>query len=139
MNSVQIKIRLDQINSFPSQEGLSINGICSFKFYDNKENKVRPISFLAYGNTAESLLEAGLSSVHIVSGRLNIHKTDKSPNPQPVLTIERTILIKQEASAKASGKTVAQIPSQKVKAQSVPVAPVVDIDFEDINLDDVPF
>jgi hypothetical protein len=114
MNNIQLKIRIDAVEaSYTKDETLVVNGSCSFKFYDNKENQVRPLKFQAFGQTAVSLQQSGIGSVQVISGRMTVYKpTQEHPNHRCLLTIERTICVTEGANQ--------VVPMQQ--PQSMPVA-----------------
>jgi hypothetical protein len=118
MNNLQLKIRIDAIeSSYTTDDSLVVNGTCSFKFYDNKENKVRSLSFQAYGQTAVSLNQSGVGSVQVISGRMTVYKPNQEhPNHRCLLTIERNICVTEGASGD-------RVDSMQ-QPQSMPVATV---------------
>jgi hypothetical protein len=118
MNNIQLKVRIDAIESGYTKDGsLIVNGTCSFKFYDNKENKIRSLSFQAFGQTADSLKQSRVGSVQVISGRMTVYKpTQEHPNHRCLLTIERNICVTEGAS----GDRV--VPMQQ--PQAMPVATV---------------
>jgi hypothetical protein len=118
MNNIQLKIRIDAVESGYTKDGtLVVNGTCSFKFYDNKENQVRPLKFQAFGHTAVSLQQSGVGSVQVISGRMTVYKpTQEHPNHRCLLTIERNICVTEGASSD-------RVDSMQ-RTQSMPVATV---------------
>jgi hypothetical protein len=99
MNNIQLKIRIDAVEASYTKDGtLVVNGTCSFKFYDNKQNQVRPLKFQAFGQTAVSLQQSGIGSVQVISGRMTVYKpTQEHPNHRCLLTIERNICVTEGA------------------------------------------
>ncbi len=104
MNNIQLRVRLDSINESYTHDGkLQISGICSFKFYDKNELKVRPLYFITYGQNAVTLNQTGVNTIHLVSGRLNIYKpSEQNPNHQPVLTIDRCLCLENSVEPNKS-------------------------------------
>ncbi|NJP22526.1 MAG: hypothetical protein HC763_29880 [Hydrococcus sp. CRU_1_1] len=100
MNNIQLKIRIDAVEASYTKDGsLVVNGTCSFKYYDNKENKVRSLSFQAFGQAAVSLQQSGVGSVQVISGRMTVYKpTQEYPNHRCLLTIERNLCVTEGAS-----------------------------------------
>ncbi|NER49644.1 MAG: hypothetical protein F6J92_23715 [Symploca sp. SIO1A3] len=73
MNSTTQKIRIDEVFTNYNPEGkLQLSGRCSFQFYERGEIQSGSLRFSAYGNCAVLLNEAGVGSVVIGTGRLNI-------------------------------------------------------------------
>ncbi|MGH2414512.1 MAG: hypothetical protein ACRDEA_12675 [Microcystaceae cyanobacterium] len=129
MNSIQLRIRIDELRSRHTTDGkLVVEGICSFKFSDNGETRVRPLSFTGYGQAAVSLNDAGIGSVHAISGRLNIHPpSDTNPNHSTSLTIQHSLAVQSEGLTPATG------------TQSIPVPVVTNNNGQIKVLEPIPF
>lgn len=99
MNNIQLRIRIDELRSRHTTEGkLLVEGVCSFKFYDNGETRVCPLPFTGDGQAAVAINDAGIGSLQAISGRLNIHPpSDQNPNHSPILTIQNSICIQSES------------------------------------------
>lgn len=123
MNNIQLKIRIDAVEASYTKDGsLVVNGTCSFKFYDNKENHVRSLSFQAYGQTAVSLNQSGVGSVQVISGRMTVYKpTQEYPNHRCLLTIERTICVTEGTSGE---RDVPREQPQSIRVATVAKTPV---------------
>jgi hypothetical protein len=124
MNNIQLKIRIDAIEASYTKDGsLVVNGTGSFKFYDNKENQIRSLSFQAFGQTAVSLQQSGVGSVQVISGRMTVYKpTQEHPNHRCLLTIERTICVTEGASGDRVDSMQQPQAMPVVTVQKTPVA-----------------
>jgi hypothetical protein len=148
MNNIQLKIRIDAIESNYTKDGtLVVNGTCSFKFYDNKENKVRPLAFQAYGQTAVSLNQSGVGSVQVISGRLNVYKPNQEhPNHRCLLTIERNLCVTGGASAnrvvemqQPQSTTAAVAPKTTMATATAPAFASTNGSATEVYDDEIPF
>lgn len=114
MNSIQVKIRVNRLETSCTQDDkIVVNGQCSFQFWDKGENQVRPLQFQAFGQPAIVLQQAGIGSVHIVNGRLNIYpRSPDNPNERSLLTISSAIplVTAQSPSPTAQAKPIANVP-----------------------------
>jgi hypothetical protein len=145
MNNIQLKIRIDAVEASYTKDGsLVVNGTCSFKFYDNKENQVRPLKFQAFGQTAETVKKSEVGSVQVVSGRMNVYKpTQEYPNHRCLLTIERNICVTEGTSGKRDVPSPQPQSSRVATVEKTPVATTASTNGSRVaveeDLDEIPF
>jgi len=121
-----------------------VTGTCSFKFYDTKEDRVRPLRFQAYGRAAIALNQSGIGSVQVISGRLNIYKpSQENPKHQMLLTIEQTTCVKQgQATTPVApvqqSKSTAKFRTASVTATAPKIAST-NSSAPEVEYDEIPF
>lgn len=144
MNNTQLRVRLNSLQASHTQDGtLNVSGECSFKYYDRSGYKVRPLRFQAYGEAAVALNHAGVGSIHVVSGRLNIFKpNDTNPNHQMLLTVERTVVVGGQSTSGATPVTpivpIAPVEAAVLTNSVVPI-PVANNGKGTADYSDIPF
>jgi hypothetical protein len=117
MNTITLRVRIDRFEKFASDKGSPIlRGVMSFRFYDERTFKTRPIVFTAFGQSALTIEQAGIGGIHVIQGRLDIFPPSQdNVNHQMMVTIDR---------ACPETATAANVPTETVPVLSVPVAPV---------------
>ena len=128
MNQATFYIVLIDFNSKTTQDNsLMVTGKCLFKFSDRNLEDKEIMGFHAYGQTAQSLIDAGVGSIHVVSGRLNIYKRDENNlNPRLNLVIESAICF-------ATNPEVETISEPNQQDSNPTVAPVSEAKQTDSN------
>ncbi len=167
MNNTQLKVKIQTANpNYSTQGKLIVKGQCLFKFYDNKETHTEILYYQAYGQAAVALNEAGVGSVFVLIGRINVYPPNEDNiNHLTILNVENAVCIKASTSkqpvAVSPITTAAQrVPVAATTAQRVPVAattaakpvrqgassvtavatqPLVEAPDPDISIDDIPF
>jgi hypothetical protein len=133
MNSIQLKICVNHLETSYTQDThaqLIVEGIASFKFYDNGENKTRSLAFRAFGQAAVSLQQAGIGSVHVAQGRLNIYpRSENNLNERPVLTITSAILVAAQPATQPQPQAQVTILTTASNEPKNPVLVTEDIPF----------
>ena len=128
MNQATFYIVLIDFNSKTTQDNsLMVTGKCLFKFSDRNLEDKEIMGFHAYGQTAQSLIDAGVGSIHVVSGRLNIYKRDENNlNPRLNLVIESAICFATNPEVETTSE-----PNQQDSSPTV--APVSEAEQTDSN------
>ncbi len=119
MNNTQLKVKIQTANpNYSTQGKLIVKGQCLFKFYDAKETHTEILNYQAYGQAAVALNEAGVGSVFVLIGRINVYPPNEDNlNHLTILNVENAVCIK----ASTSKQPVAVSPITTT-AQRVPVA-----------------
>ncbi len=118
MNNAQLKVKIQTANpNYSTQGKLIVKGQCLFKFYDNKETHTEILNYQAYGQAAVTLNEAGVGSVFVLIGRINVYPPNEDNiNHLTIFNVDSAICIK----ASTANQPVAVSPVTTA-AQRVPV------------------
>ncbi len=164
MNHASLYVFLADFNSKTTKDdNLMVSGKCGFKFSDRKIEHTEFISFQAFGDTAQSLIDSGINSSHIVNGRLNVYKPEEPAlNPRLNLIVESAICLtpgiiedtededtqeednepEDDSTNDTSNVTTSSIPTDKPDSTSTPTnkAELTTVESSDkANLDKIPF
>ena len=160
MNNTQLKVKIQTANpNFSGQGKLIVKGQCLFKFYDNKETHTEILNYQAYGQAAVALNEAGVGSVFVLIGRINVYPpAEDNLNHLTILNVENAVCIKASTSkqpvavspitttaqrvpvgATTTAEPVLNGASTKVPVTAVATQPLVEAPDPDISIDDIPF
>lgn len=144
MNNIQLKVKLTSVNTeYVGQDAkICTSGHAKYQFYSNGKMNTRSMAYRTYGKSALALKEAGVNSVHVISGSLNIYPpNDQNPNHAMLLTIKQSVPV---AVTKAPATSMVQPiqpvvqPQQPVATQPVPQSTAQPQSSVD-NLDKIPF
>ncbi|EAZ88877.1 hypothetical protein [Crocosphaera chwakensis] len=152
MNNIQLKVKLDSLNTeYVGQEAkIVVSGKAKFQFYDKGNTQTRLIAYRSYGQTALALKEAGANSVHAVSGSLNVYPpNEQNPSHFMLLTISNALPVLVTKTPVEQPQPTEQLqpvaqPSSAEQPQPVePSQPVDDSQqveqSKDSNDDSIPF
>jgi hypothetical protein len=77
MNIFSLKLRIDSIQIGHTSDGnIQVMGFSSFQFFDGKQTQVRPLAFTAYGPTAQTIAQTGMTGVVVAIGEINIFSVE---------------------------------------------------------------
>jgi hypothetical protein len=107
MNVIQLKIKLASINlERTADDRVSATGTCQFQFSDRGSLQVRSLPYHAWGQAALTMQEAGIGSIHAISGQFHVFPP-KEQQRNPVLLLSVTnalpLTLPQPPSTKAAG------------------------------------
>ncbi len=157
MNNTQLKVKIQTANpNYSTQGKLIVKGQCLFKFYDNKEIHTEILNYQAYGQAAVALNQAGVGSVFVLIGRINVYPPNEDNiNHLTILNVENAICIKASTANLAIDVTPVTTTAQRVPVGAATAAepvrqgastvtavatqPLVEAPAPDISIDEIPF
>lgn len=149
MNNIQLKVKLFSVNTeYVGQDAkIVVSGKAKFQFYDKGNTQTRFIAYRSYGQSALFLQNAGVDSVHVVSGYLNVYPPNEhNPSHSMLLTVNNAlpvVVTKTQPSPTAQTQPIAQPssteqPQTVAQPQSLDESQQVEPD-KDSNDDPIPF
>ena len=92
MNNIQLKVKLVSINTKFDGQSAKVSGQAKFQYYNNGKVNTDTIGYQAFGKSALALVEAGVNSVHVVIGQLNVFPpSEQNPNHSMLLTLSQCL------------------------------------------------
>ncbi len=122
MNNIQLKVKLVSVNTeYVGQDAkIVVSGKAKFQFYDKGNTQTRFIAYRSYGQSALFLQNAGIDSVHVVSGYLNVYPPNEhNASHSMLLTVNNAlpvVVTKTQPSPTAQPQPVDQ-PSPTAQSQ----------------------
>ncbi|MCT7970303.1 hypothetical protein NG799_28710 [Laspinema sp. D1] len=98
MNIFSFKLRLDSIQVGHTADGnIQVMGFSSFQFFDGKQTQIYPLAFTAYGESAQTIAQAGINGVVVAIGELNIFSVDRQTHKDkvPNFHVEESQILRQ--------------------------------------------